>query len=202
MGQGSMRTRAKTAMMALALLLPGAPAQAARIVAGDVLLDASGVGSFAIPAIFPYDFGLRIQTDAPVTARVDTRYRVTTRDCDNFTCTIFTDTSVNQGFSRPAASNQSQFVAFASTYDRGLRPVSYYPDLVFVRAHDFENDLVFSGTPGSTIRFSGAAFALPEPGTWMLLLTGFAAIGSGLRRRRVAVSPRSSARACGTASTG
>ncbi len=194
-----MRARVAAGIFAVALL--AGPVQAAIIVSGSVTLDAAGSGSFRIPVIFPYDFGLRMQTSVPVTAEVETRYRVTTRDCDNFTCTIFTDTSIDDAFTRPAAMNQSQFVAYASTYDRGFRPLSYYPDLVFQRTHGFENDLIFAGTPGSTISFSGSAFALPEPGTWALLLTGFAAIGSGLRRRRQ-LSRRSSARACGTASTG
>jgi hypothetical protein len=51
------------------------------------------------------------------------------------------------------------------------------------------NDVSFSGSPpvGETVLrqdISGYVQAVPEPGTWAMMLVGFAGIGVAMRRRR------------------
>lgn len=41
-----------------------------------------------------------------------------------------------------------------------------------------------SGSFGGSVAFTAAAAAVPEPGTWAMMLVGFGAIGFSMRRRR------------------
>ena len=61
-----------------------------------------------------------------------------------------------------------------------------------LRTDGTDNVLVVSGTTGGAASFSGNlsfSQAVPEPGTWGLMLLGFGAVGASMRRRRARAIP-------------
>jgi hypothetical protein len=76
----------------------------------------------------------------------------------------------------------------------GLSALDTGPDLErLISAGSYFLKLNNSGPEGSLVSGSLKLFAVPEPGTWALLLTGFGSLGSLLRRRRRLEAARTAA---------
>jgi hypothetical protein len=87
-----------------------------------------------------------------------------------------------------------------SDAEKKLREAKYYaPGIGLIQEDEglnkhfgkprFTSYLVALALPGQAARLSALAFtAAPEPGTWVMLIGGFAAVGAVLRRRRHAAA--------------
>jgi hypothetical protein len=76
--------------------------------------------------------------------------------------------------------------ANSGTYSFGIAPTTRFSSFLFTTR--IGGDVTFGGDSGQGYRLDSITGALPEPGTWAMLIGGFGMAGAALRRQRKAVA--------------